>query len=77
MRINLKDTNVRKGIRSVVQAVIQLGFLALTWQLATAQDTHWLIAVIAVAVVGNQIENGIRSFKIGPDGIEASGDGSQ
>ena len=75
--MNLKDTNVRKGIRSVVQAIIQLGFLALIWQLATAQDTHWLIAVIAVAVVGNQIENGIRSFKIGPDGIEASGDGQQ
>jgi len=68
------STDGRKTLRSLVQAIILLGFLWLTYRLATGQDVNWLIAVIAISVVGNQIENGVRSFKVGKDGIEAEGD---
>jgi len=65
----------RRALRSIIVSIVLLGFLAIVWQLAGADDTHWLIAVIAIAVTGYQIENGVRSFKIGKDGIEATGDG--
>jgi hypothetical protein len=65
----------RKALRAVVQAIVLVGFLALVWRLAGAGDVHWLIAVIAIAVTGNQIENGVKSFKIGAGGIEADGNG--
>jgi hypothetical protein len=71
--MNLTNPEARRALRSVIIAIVQLGFLALVWRLAEAKDTHWLIAVIAIAVVGYQIENGVRSFKIGKDGIEAQG----
>lgn len=81
--MNMKDTNTRKGVRSVVQAILLLGFLGLIWWVTDRllpgdlpSVVKWLIAVIAIAVTGNQIENGVRSFKIGKDGIEAEGDGS-
>jgi hypothetical protein len=74
--MSLNNPDSRRALRSVTQAVIMLGFLVLVWLLATGNDTHWLIAVIAISVVGNQIENGVRSFKIGKDGIEADGGGS-
>jgi len=72
--MTFNNPETRKALRSIVQAVILLAFVALVWQLATGRDTHWLIAVIAISVVGNQIENGVRSFKVGRDGIEAEGD---
>lgn len=71
--MSLNNPESRKALRSVIQAATMLAFIALVWQLATGRDTHWLIAVIAISVIGNQIENGVKAFKIGKDGIEAEG----
>ena len=63
----------RKTVRSLVVAILLLGMLAIIWPLAGTADVHWLIGVIAIAITGSQIENGVRSFKIGAGGIEADG----
>jgi len=67
----------RRALRAWVQALILLAFTWFIWTMADRADPRWLIAVIAISVVGNVIENGVRSFKVsaGKDGITADVEG--
>ena len=76
MTLNNPDT--RRALRAIVQAIVTLGILALVWRLAEGRDTRWLIAVLAIPMIGYQVENGVRSFKggIGSGGVTVDVEGA-
>lgn len=77
--MNLRDQNTRRALRAVVQAIILLAFVWMTYLMIDRADPRWLIGVIAIAVIGNQLENGVRAFKVsaGKDGVTVEADGDQ
>jgi hypothetical protein len=60
----LTNIDARRGLRSIVQSIMLIGLLWIIWRLAGPGDVPWLIGVIAISVLGNQVENGVRTFKV-------------
>jgi TRAP-type C4-dicarboxylate transport system permease small subunit len=77
--MTLNNPETRRALRAVVQAVILLAFVWFVYLMIDRADPRWLIGVIAIAVIGNQLENGVRAFKVsaGKDGLTVEADGDQ
>ena len=77
--MSLNNPETRRALRAVVQAIILLAFVWMTYLMIDRADPRWLIGVIAIAVIGNQLENGVRAFKVsaGKDGVTVEADGDQ
>jgi hypothetical protein len=83
--MNLSDPDARRGLRSVVMAVVVIGLLVLVWLWAERLTPEALrevvrgaLILIGIAQLGYQFENGMRAFKgsLSKDGLtfEAQGE---
>ena len=80
----LSNPDARRGLRSIVMAIVVLGLLAFIWQWAARLDPEDLLEavrgcliLIGIAQLGYQFENGMRAFKLslGKGGLNMEGQG--
>ena len=77
MKIDLKQPDQRRALRSIAQAFVVLALLALTWfnihrldQLGVRYILGWAMTIILVGTLGYIMENGLRSVKWKGWGLE-------
>jgi hypothetical protein len=84
--MNLSNPEARRGLRSIVMAVVVLALLWFLWtwvpRLADAdliEAVRGLLVLLAIPLVGYQMENGLRAFRasFGKDGVKVEADGEQ
>lgn len=68
--MNLGNPDARRGLRSVVQAVVVMAMIATVWANIERLDADgtkyilgWAMIVILVGTLGYILENGLRSIK--------------
>lgn len=80
----LTNPESRRGLRSLVMAIVVLVLLYFLWEWAEklpAADLKDIargsLVLIGIAMVGYQFENGMRAFKLsaGKDGVTIEGNG--
>ena len=81
--LGLDNADKRRGLRSIVQALVVLLLLYFVWEWADRLDAdglreaaRWALVIVAIGTVGYQLENGLRAFKLtaGKDGVTIEGD---
>lgn len=84
--MNLANPEARRGLRSIVMAVVVVALLLFLWnwvpRLADKdliEVVRGLLLLLALPLIGYQMENGIRAFKLtfGKDGVTVEADGDQ
>ena len=82
----LKNPEARRGLRSLVQAIVIGILLALIWQWADRFDPgtlreamRWSLGIIGLGTLGYVMENGLRALKLkaGKDGLEIEAGGEE
>lgn len=83
--MNLSNPEARRGLRSVVQAVVALALLGLAWWLSgrlTTEDglreaLRWALGIAALGTFFYGLENSTRAFKLsaGKDGVKMEAGG--
>lgn len=82
--MNLANPETRRGLRSVVMAVVVLALLAMLWFWSATLTSdgrlelaRWAMLIIGLSIAGYQFENGMRAFKLsaGPLQFEGQGNG--
>lgn len=83
--MKLSHNEERRGFRTIFHGIIVLALLGLAWFLSSGQDIsdgqreiiRWALGIIALAELGYQFENALRSFNLtlpGGASIEAQGE---
>ena len=85
--MNLDNPESRRGLRSIVQAVIALAVVLLAWWLSERLATEngvrealrWLFGIAGLGTFFYGLENTTRAFKLsaGKDGIRMESDAAQ
>lgn len=82
--MGLDNADKRRGLRSIVQAIVVLLSLYFVWEWADKLDADGLremarfaLIIVAIGTVGYQLENGLRAFKLtaGANGVTIEGEG--
>ena len=80
--MTLSNADARRGLRSIIMAIVVLVLLYFVWEWATQLDPEALretvriaLILIGIAMLGYQFENGMRAFKLsaGKDGLSIEG----
>jgi len=79
--IGLDNPDKRRGLRSIIQAIVVFILLYFVWHWAAKLDAdglregmRWALAIVGVGTIGYVMENGLRAFKLslGKDGATIS-----